>query len=304
MDLLESSLSLYSSKLCPQHKKQQVYLNVDTKQENNDPIFKCVSCVSKDLHVQKNQIKVTPIEDILNDNEIQLDNWFIDLNFGNFHKLYSQEQMKNQQELDKFFKNFRSSIIEKLDIFEENVRKRYDELENNKIKIAQYIKNSSIKEQVKNILNQTGDSEIQTKSFKKLIKNLEKNKKDIQDNYHQIQQNFNFYAEYLCIENLSKFQTQLESVLDNISQITNYKIVDMLQIQDQKVLRIENDIGFNDQIYHGLISKVWSLYQINNNQISKFVKLSLQGEQLIEKYDLQKYEKKYLAYLLFPDQIF
>ncbi|KAL4476493.1 hypothetical protein ABPG74_010226 [Tetrahymena malaccensis] len=304
MDQLESSLSLYSSKLCPQHKKLQVYLNVDTKQENDEPIFKCVSCVSKDLHVQKNQIKVTPIEDILNDNEIQLDNWFIDLNFGNFHKLYSQEQMKNQQELDKFFKNFRSSIIEKLDIFEENVRKRYDELEHNKAKIIQYIKHSSMKEQVKSILNQNGDSEIQTKSFKKLIKNLEQNKKDIQDNYHQIQQNFNFYAEYLCIENLSKFQTQLESVLNNISQIANYKIVDMLQIQDQKVLRIENDIGFNDQIYHGIISKVWSLYEINSNQISQYIKLSLYGEQLIEKYDLQKYEKKYLAYLLFPDQIF
>ncbi|KAL4473192.1 hypothetical protein ABPG72_015573 [Tetrahymena utriculariae] len=304
MDQLESNLSLNSLKLCPQHKKQQVYLNVDTKQESNDPIFKCVSCVSKELHEQKGLIKITPIDDILNDNELQLDNWLIDVNFGNFHKLFSQDQLKNQQELDKFFKNFRSSIINKLDIFEESVRKRYEELEYNKSKIIQYIKDSSMKEQVKHLLNQNGDLEIQSKSFKKLIKNLEKNKKDIQDNYHQIQLNYNFYAEYLCIENLSKFQMQLENTLNNISQITNYKIVDMLQIQDQKVLPIESDAGFNDQIYHGQISKVWSFYEINCNQTTQYIKLSLQGQQLIEEYDLEKYQKKYLAYLLFPDQIF
>ncbi|EAR88224.1 hypothetical protein TTHERM_00022840 (macronuclear) [Tetrahymena thermophila SB210] len=304
MDQLKLDFSLNNSRLCPVHKKIQVYLNVDTKQQNTDPIFKCVSCVSKELHQQKNQIKVTPLDDILNDEEIQLDNWLIDVDFGKFHKLFIQEQLNIQQELDKFFKNFRSSIINKLDIFEESVRKRYEELEFNKTKIIQYIKDSSMKEQVRSILKQSQNLEQQTKSYKELIKHLEKNEKDIQDNYHQLQQNFNFYAEYLCIENISKFQIQLESVLNNISQIANYQIVDMLKIQDQKVLPIENDEGFNDQIYHGQISNVCSLYEINCNQITQYVKLTLQDQQLVHNYDLQKYEKKYLTYLLFPDQIF
>ncbi|EAR88226.1 hypothetical protein TTHERM_00023850 (macronuclear) [Tetrahymena thermophila SB210] len=304
MDQLKFDFSLNSSRLCPVHKKIQVYLNVDTKQQNTDPIFMCVSCVPKELNQQKNQIKVTPLDDILNDEEIQLDNWLIDVDFGKFHKLFNQEQLKIQQELDKFFKNFRSSIINKLDIFEKSVRQRYEELEFNKTKIIQYIKDSSMKEQVRNILKQSQNLEQQTKSYKELIKHLEKNKKDIQDNYHQLQLNFNSYAEYLCVENISQFQIQLENVLNNISQIANYKIVDMLKIQDQKVLPIEYDEGFNDQIYHGLISNVCSLYEINCNQITQYVKLTLQEQQLIENYDLQKYGKKYLTYLLFPDQIF
>ncbi|KAL4461530.1 hypothetical protein ABPG74_016154 [Tetrahymena malaccensis] len=232
--------------------------------QNNqsDSLFKCPKCSTKFL---LDNSKILSLEELFTcEDENILDNWPL---FGQKNDIFtkaSQIEQINFEETFTFFKEYKTSIIDKLEKIEEKLKSQYQIIENNKKLLKDYYNTVSLKKKIQHALYQISNNPEQSKNqIKQFIQEVQGKRQNIESQINYIYKTLSFYQDYLSTYSLKQFTSSIDKTLNAMETVINYEIFDVLESQENNiVVPKEQKENWKNNIFFDFQDTLYSVQQI------------------------------------------